>query len=241
MSLSVWDNIINSAIASSVAEITTLPMCTIKTHCQNTNNKSMRDTIKKIYKDGGFFAFYRASFPAFSSQIFSTSSKYAAYRYLNETKYISSHKMINGLLAGVATSIVTHPLDTIKVHLQMNTPFIPELKKNGYRLFYRGYSKTFSKVCISSCLFFPLYDYVNAKLNNAFLASFLTSIISTTIMHPIDYLKTRHIYGLQLYQGWNPKLYYTGLTMNLMRIIPNFTIIMTIIDYLERNKPLNLC
>lgn len=236
MSSSVWNNIINSAIASSVAEIVTLPMCTIKTHCENTNSKSIKTTIKNIYSNGKFFAFYRASLPAFSSQIFSTSSKYAAYRYLNKTKIISSYKMINGLFAGIATSIVTHPLDTIKVHLQMNMPFIPEIKKNGLGLLYRGYTKTFSKVCVSSCLFFPLYDYTNSKLNNVFLASFLTSVISTTIMHPIDYLKTRHIYGLQLYQGWNPLIYYTGLTINLIRIIPNFTIIMIIIDYLDKKQ-----
>ena len=236
MGLTVLDNIINSVIASGVSELVTLPLCTIKTHCQNANNSSIKQTVKKIYRSGGFFAFYRASVPAISSQIFSTSFKYTTYRYLNDTKIISPYSIVNSLVAGVASTIITHPLDTVKIHLQMNTPFLPQIKKHGFSIFYRGYSKTLSKICISSCLFFPLYDFTNSKLNNAFTASVITSIISTTIMHPLDYLKTRHIYGLQLYQGLNPRVYYTGLSVNLLRIIPNFTIIMMIIDFLEKNR-----
>ena len=67
---------------------------------------------------------------------------------------------------------------------------------------------------------------------NAISASFMSAIISTTIMHPIDYLKTRHIYGLPLYSGFNPFNYYKGLALNLARIVPHFVITMTTIDTL---------
>ena len=56
--------------------------------------------------------------------------------------------------------------------------------------FYKGYSKSFTKVCITGPLFFPLSEY----LNNNILGPLVASTIATIIMQPIDYLKTRNIH-----------------------------------------------
>jgi hypothetical protein len=138
------------------------------------------------------------------------------------------------MFSGIASSVITHPFDAIKIHLQMGTSFVPEIRRHGYLIMYRGYSKTFSKVCVGSSLFFPIYDHSKMYFGNNFLASITSSVISTFIMHPIDYLKTRHIYGLPLYQGWNPLIYYKGLLLNMARIVPNFVIIMTSIEYFKK-------
>jgi len=52
-------------------------------------------------------------------------------------------------------------------------------------------------------------------------------------MHPVDYLKTRHMAGLNLYSGWNPLIYYRGLSINLMRIVPHFMITMGVIEWMK--------
>ena len=240
------ENIVNSAVGTTIAEVVTLPICTIKTNYQNSSEKSIITVVKNLYKNGGISSFYRASPAAISSQVFSTSSKYVLYRYLEDKNIQYSNKVLNGMASGIISSLVTHPVDFVKIHWQMKTPVVPELKKNGISILYRGYSKTFGKVCVGSSMFLPLYDYTNEKINNPFYASLTSSIISTTIIHPLDYLKTRQIYSMPLYSnnsdGYtsilkivyaNIKQSYKGLSLNLMRIVPHFTILMTTIEFLK--------
>ena len=221
-----------SALAATVAEVSTLPICIVKTNYQNSNTDSILKTIKRIYfpdkaeVSGGLRAFYRASVPSVASQVFSTSSKYVLYRYFG--KY-SDYTVLNGLASGICSSLVCHPIDVIRVHKQMNTP-LPSMTT---KVLYRGYSKTFFKAALGSCLFFPLYDFYYKKTENSLIAGFGSAVTSTTIMQPMDYLKTRHMYGQKLYHGWNSyytlKPYYKGLTLNLARIVPHFMITMYVI------------
>lgn len=227
-----YTNLINSMAATGIAEIITLPICTIKTNYQNSNSNSIIGSAKDIYAKHKLMGFYKASFSAISSQMISTSFKYTIYRHLEDNKY--NNKVVNGIISGIMTSMITHPIDVIKIHRQMNASFISEFKKVGLPLFYRGYSKSLTKVMISSSLFFPLYDYFKEHTSGSLSASFLSATASTLIMSPVDYLKTRHIYNQPLYQGLNPVHYYKGLSINLLRIIPHFMITMTIIDLLNK-------
>lgn len=227
------NHVVNSAVATVVAEVMTLPICTIKTNYQNSKT-DLKSVVRSIYQRGGLAAFYKASLPAIGSQVFSTSSKYVGYRWLD--KNFNFYAPVNGLISGLVTSLVTHPIDSVKIYWQMGDKFLPDLRQHGLRLFYRGYSKTFSKMAISSPLFFPMFDYFNNYFKNPLLASLSTATIATIIMHPVDYLKTRHIYGLPLYESMNPLSYYRGVTLNLARIVPHFTIMMTIIKTLESHK-----
>jgi len=230
------NNIIFSSVGTAIAEFTTLPICTIKTNYQNTNSTSIISTTKDIYNRSRISGFYAASFPAIAGQMFSTASKYTIYRYLDtNTNYPIKNKFFNGMTAGIISSLVTHPLDVIKIHIQMSIPFRNEIRKYGFGIFYRGYSKTFVKIGISSSLFFPLYDYFKEKITNPVFSAALSAGVTTVCMHPIDYLKTRHMAGLKLYNGLNPLNYYKGLTINLMRIVPHFIITMNIIEILEKN------
>ena len=156
---------------------------------------------------------------ALFSQILSTSIKYTLYQ---EFKQYSYSKILAGTTAGICSSIITHPVDVVKIHLQMHTPFLASLKKNGVSIFYRGYSKSLLKSSVGSSCFFPLYDIFNERLQNNFLSSICSSILSTCILQPIDYMKTRQIYGLSI--GYNPLMYYKGLFLNLSRIVSHFII-----------------
>lgn len=229
----VYNDLKHSIIATCVAEIITLPILTAKTNYQNSRSTSAISTIKSLYNKNGISIFYKASFAAISSQVISTSSKFTLYSFLKEKKYIDNN-VANGALSGLLSTIVTHPIDTIKIHNQMDKPFIPEFRKIGFLLLYRGYTKSLSKVIVASSLFFPLYDYFKDKFNNPYYASFSSALTSTLIIHPIDYLKTRHIYNMPLYTGLNPAIYYKGISLNLLRAIPHFMIVMSIINYLER-------
>ena len=233
----------NSMFATAVAEIITLPICCIKTNIQNSDNTTIKQTIEIIYKKQGIKGFYNASFPAVGSQIISSSSKWFMYKWLNKNvsfvKNDNMNKVFSGFFSGITSSLFTHPIDSVKIHMQMSTPFIPELKKNGIKLFYRGYSKTFAKIAVGNSLFFPLNDIFTEIIDNKsnfmyrLAPSALSAFISTIIVHPLDYIKTRQIYGLSIYLGINPINYYKGLSLNLTRVIPHFIIMINIINYLN--------
>ena len=228
-------NLYASLIGTALAEIITLPICTLKTNYQNSYQTSIQKLTKELYKKNGIKIFYNASFPAIFGQMISTSCKYTIYKFLTTNKKNPiKNKFLNGMIGGIISSTLTHPLDVIKVHMQMKYNFLSELKKEGIKLFYRGYSKTFTKIAISSACFFPIYDIINEKIKNPIVASTTSGFISAVIMHPVDYLKTRHMSGKPLYQGVNPLQYYRGLSLNLLRIVPHFIITMTTIEYLKK-------
>ena len=237
MTSDIYKNAINSCIATGIAEIATLPICTLKTNYQNgcLHNTKIIPMAKELYATGGIKAFYRASFPAMSAQMFSTSTKYTLYTYLQQK---NDNKFVNGIASGITSSIFTHPLDVIRVHKQMNKSLSATLYQDvsfmKYKTFYKGYSKTFSKIALSSALFFPINDIIKENTNyNSFVTGFVSASISTIIMHPIDYLKTRHVAGLKLYES-NVLIYYKGLSLNLLRIVPHFSIVMGVIELLKR-------
>lgn len=228
-----YKNIFYSSTATAFAEFATLPICTIKTNFQNINDMKIKpsiiDVTKKVYKRGGIKSFYAASYPAIGGQIFSTTSKYTLYRYFDSNpNYPVKNKFLNGLTAGVISSVFTHPMDVIKVHLQMGQ------RLDNFKNLYRGYSKTFTKIAISSSIFFPLYDTIKAKVNNPYLSAGCSGVVACVLMHPIDYLKTRHMAGLDLYCGLNPFVYYRGLSINLLRIVPHFVITMGVIEGMKK-------
>lgn len=231
----LYKNFICSSASTALAEILTLPTCTIKTNYQTSSNATIREVIKMIYSWGGIKSFYSASLPSIGGQILSTSSKYTIYRYLDSNdEYPIKNKMINGMTSGVLSTLMTHPVDCVKIHWQENNKVWPLLKSEGIKKLYQGYSKSFSKVIVSSSLFYLLYDTIKNKISNPIISSGISAIISTFIMHPLDYLKVRHISGKTLYTGWNPINYYKGLSINMLRIVPHFIITMTSIEYMKK-------
>jgi hypothetical protein len=225
------DNLINSCIATCIAEFVTSPICLIKSHVINSPKDTLTIT-KELYNTQGIVGFFKASPLSVFSQVLSTSSKYVFYRHFLSSNpfYLSSqsdfsYKVIYGVTSGACSSLITHPFDFIRVHIQMGN--------NNFKLkhIYRGYTKTLSKVFVGSCCFFPIYDHLNSKFNNVWISSLSTAIISTCIYHPLDYMKTRQIYGLRFFIN---KSMYRGLGLNLCRVCPHFCITMGIIDYLEK-------
>lgn len=239
-----FSNIVNSSIATLIAEISTLPICTIKTNYQNTTKNfshlTIVDITKQIYTKNGLVGFFSASPYAVISQMISSSSKFVFYKKMESLKLdytgnILFNKMINGSIAGMFSSVITHPIEVGKITTQMGNNIFQIVTTDGIKVFYRGYSKSLIKSTIGSSLFIPLFDFYNTHIDNVFLASLGSAITSSLIIHPIDFVKTRHIGGLNWFVGYNPINYYKGLTLSLSRLVPHFIITMTTLDYLNKN------
>jgi len=235
------NNLINSSIATIFAELITIPICTVKTQYQNSDSTSIINIIKKIYKENGIKIFFKSSGFSIFFQVVSTSSKFVIYRYLNTLNfnYVNSNfgnKIIDGAISGILSSILTHPIEFAKINTQMKQSVTDKIKNQGIKIIYKGYSKTIIKATIGSSLFFPFYDFFNTTINNPFYASFCSATLSTLILHPIDYIKTRNIFGLKWFNGFNPFVYYKGLSLSLARVVPHFMITMIVVDYLEKKS-----
>uniref|UniRef100_A0A6C0CBP1 Mitochondrial carrier protein n=1 Tax=viral metagenome TaxID=1070528 RepID=A0A6C0CBP1_9ZZZZ len=236
----IMDTFKTSMLAASIAEIVTLPICTIKTIYQtNLNYISIRGVAWDVYRFRGIAGFYNSSGWAILSQTMSSATKFTAYSYLQTYRETQKRNllgnMINGMISGIISTMFVHPIDVVKVHKQNNFNFLKELKLVGPKLFYRGGSKSLTKNIVLTSLLFPLYDFYKYHIDNIYIASACSAITSSLILHPIDYLKIRQISDQQLYpKDSGIRYYYRGFHINLMRVIPHFMITMVCIEYFRQ-------
>lgn len=210
-------DLIISSLSTCIAEIVTLPINTIKTNYQNLQ-QSIPKIITNIYKFRGIYGFYNSSLWAGSSQIISSTMKYTLYEKFKH----NYSNLLAALLAGLITCSVTHPIDVFKIHYQMNNFNVTR------NILYRGFSKSLAKSAVGTTIIYPVYDYFRSY--NVLLASLIAAISATIVTQPIDFVKSRQVYGLDIYVGYNILHYYRGLSLNLLRVVPNFTISMILIE-----------
>jgi len=249
-------NFFASSMGALFAELFTLPICTIKTNFQNNfNHASVWATCRHMKEQYGIKGFFNASGWAVTSQMLSTSSKYVLFEKIksvmgDEQQMVENKSRIflAGALSGALSSLLTHPFDVYKIHKQMQST-----NKITRNIWYRGYSKTLTKAVTGSILYFPIYNIctnffqekhniVNDSKRDRLLfvtlpSSFVSSVISTTLLHPIDFLKTRQIYGQAKLPPFNWKtvhsVMFRGLGLNLTRVVPHFIITMCVIEAIK--------
>lgn len=227
------DHLISSIIGTGCAEIITLPICTIKTVYQNSDEKKITTIIKQIYNRSGYIGFFQASLPAISSQILSTSTKYYFYNVIKEKRGTDSKDImsnsINGALGGILGSLFSHPFDVCKNYIQRNEKF--NIKIN-IKTLYQGYSASILKNIVLHSSLFPIYDYYKIKFDdNQILASICTTITCSLIVQPVDYYKTVLMTGNNFTDFRNP---YRGFSLLLSRSIPHFMLTMCVTEYIKK-------
>lgn len=228
--MNIHDTLKSSIIGSCVAEIATLPICTIKTVYQTTG-LSIVNSTKKIYGNNGMVSFYNASIPAVSAQIFSSTYKLTLFNYL-KTKYnISEPKKL--IYIGIFTSLTciffTHPMDYCRIMLQNNNKI--DFNISIVKDVYRGFSPNICKAIIGGAMFLPLRETLKNKLPliESWKIGIFTAIISTLVMHPFDFFKT-FLIGNSSGSKVPFRNPYRGLSLNLTRIVPHFVIMTEVAD-----------
>ena len=224
-----------SAIGTLVAEIVTLPICTIKTIYQNNQTLNTLDTIKYIYKQNGYNGFFTASKPAIIAQVLSTSTKYTIYQEIKDYRQTKKEDImnntINGMASGVLGSLFTHPIDCWKNFSQRNESYSKYLKtQSGINFIrdglYKGYTGSIGKnVALYSCLF-PLNDFYKSKFDSTLISAPLTTITVSFIVQPFDYYKVVKMAGNK------PDKPFRGLTLMMARSLPHFAITMFVTELL---------
>lgn len=231
------EHIISSGIGVVFAELATIPICTIKTNKVLYPEISGYNLFKTVLKRDGIIGFYNASIPAVFSQIISTTSKYTFYKLIQQRRHTDDtdiiDNMMNGALGGVAGSLLSHPFDVMRTMKQNNQSIMKEFKLS---IAYRGYSKSITKSFMLGGFSFPIFDFCKKKTDNIFIASILTTIGSSFIIYPVEYMKIRHmiIGERMMYESPFQRKYYTGYGMHMLKCIPHFSIMMVTTEKIKQ-------
>jgi hypothetical protein len=231
--------LVESAVGTLVAEVVTMPVCTTKTVFQVRDHPTIRSAVQSIHQGPrGWKGFYAASFAGVLAQVVSTSSKFTFYRMFQPPTHAHwsyrrqfAMNACSGALAGVTGSFLAHPFDVWKVHRQLQQDLVLQVRQQGPRVLYRGFQQGLAKNTMGGALYFGFFDLysrgfseVLSETPKAFLAGAATALTASMITSPLDYLKTRRMAGLPWFQGWTPRPYYRGLTLNLARVVPHFSV-----------------
>lgn len=261
-------HILFTSISICAAEIATIPLDTIKTHIQSSLPKKIKyyDSIKIIYKNNRIFGFYNSFFFSLARQLSNTGIKLALYPIVKKYSNINKNNNLNTLyknigLIGVGTvsCICSSPFEVVKIRLQsqshVNKNYMEVIyeiyKKNGFLGFFRGIKQNILRHILMSVILVPLYDKLNNdifmdkfKIDNYLyrttISSFLSTIITTYIIHPIELIKTQimndnnnkntlNVFNNIFKDKYSKRngilLIYKGIGINIFRCIPHFYIV----------------
>ncbi len=230
---------ISSSLATMIAELATLPICTIKTNYQNNIKYSIKTTVQNIYNTSGSSGFFKASTPAIISQVLSTSIKFSLYekikiyRQTDQKDFLNNS--INGMVSGILGSFITHPIDTWKVFKQQSQPYnthIKSLLRDPIQLvtkgFYPGFTGSIGKNLALYSTLFPINDFYKSMFNSIYISAPLTTLTVSLFVQPFDYYKVVKMTGNK------PTSFFRGFWLMLARNIPHFTITMVLTDFFTK-------
>lgn len=225
-------------VVTIIARLITHPIHTILTNYQNTSGLNIKECIRTIWSRGGIRGFYSGLL----ASLLSRTTKHVITTNLLQGEYNMPFWIGCHLIA----DLIRHPFDVITIHRQMNSPFWELFVSQGIPLLYRGLSKTFMSSIVASSTFVSSFGYLDKKVNPS-INFVISAILSNILMHPFHYMAVRQIYfspkettldalrwNKSWFLGWNPYLYYRGLSLNLAIMIPYTIMIGTFISYARK-------
>lgn len=220
------------AAGSCTAEIVATPIFTLKTIYQ-TSNDSMKSIIKNIYRQYGIFGFYSAILSAVLARLVSSFLKFMIYSEIKYFRQTNDHELINGMIngcmAGIFSSFFVHPIDVITNQLQRHQNLNGTMFNRKF--LYSGFSQTVIRNFFLYSILFPVFDYSKYYTNNNIILSCaMTTAISSTVLQPVEYLRTRLMAGQIKGNVWNTlknfRSCWKGWGINYLANTTHFTITM---------------
>ena len=140
-----------------------------------------------------------------------------------------------GLFGGVFGVCISHPLDTLRIRLQLGNKSIKGL--------YNGILPPLFGVGLEKLLVFGNYDklkkmnyFSNSYINN-FFCGMTTGLICTSIVTPIEKVKInlQNNRNIKIFDLLYPKYLYRGWTSTLIREVPGYGIYFSLYEILKQN------
>ena len=262
--------ILPGAIQATTGIILSYPFDTIKSNMQKNPHKfsSSYDCFYRTIKYRGISGLYRGLPAPLVIMMIKRGIQYDLYEKLNNKKV---NTYINGAFTGILGSTIGCPMHYVKINLQINNKYNKinnkynkinnkinnnkynstinfvktTYKEKGIKEFYRGIKADCLKECTFGCVYLGTYGLLREKLPQNhygfFLSGGLSSVITWTLLFPIDSLRT-NIMSNKSDNGIvsNFKIMkknksiiklWTGLPIVLIRIFPVSAISMVTYEY----------
>ena len=222
--------VVSMACASIVAEIVTLPFCTLKTNVQTSAGSARRNLHEILRTRGVISGLFGAAPFAVAGQVLSTTSKYGLYEWFKKQRGTEDAEVgsnaLNGAASGILGGILTHPCDVAKMHRQRGVPL--DLHTHGVGVLWRGLGQTCLKNLTLYTFLFPVYDFHKTRTRSPLIAAALTSTCITSVLQPLEFWRTRRIAG----QNFEPSACLRGFGLALTRNVTHFCLTMTVAEFL---------
>mmetsp|Transcript_7464 Transcript_7464/g.18302 ORF Transcript_7464/g.18302 Transcript_7464/m.18302 type:complete len:267 (-) Transcript_7464:2505-3305(-) len=100
-------------------------------------------------------------------------------------------QILGSVVAGISSTVLGHPLDTVKTHLQTNPQFHNSFQvvKTLRHEVFRGMAPPLVNAIIMNSVMFSVFDTVEARVNNPFIAGIISGFATAIISTPTDYIK----------------------------------------------------
>ena len=141
---------------------------------------------------------------------------------------------LGGAVSGMFGILLSHPVDTIKTHLQTGRPF-RSFVFNITNL-YKGLKAPLLGVGVEKALVFGTYNYCRTGLNwDIPIAGAMAGLIASGIVSPYERWKILRQTGAVMESRviWNVGFLYRGFSATLTREIPGFAIYFSIYESLK--------
>lgn len=240
---------LNNFSASAISIFICQPVDVLKTNYQ-VNKFTIKNNVMNIYDKYGIRGFYRglnaniSSIPIFWSIFFQVRKHMNNYGFKNDA-FLTSY------LSGNISSLITNPLFVIKTRLQTSgEKSIFKVSKNIYKLngkevFLKGApASMFNNLKLG--VQFPLYQLFKDNNYSIFLSSLLAKGISSSLLYPLDLVRVQQrnsdikksIIDIlkEIYKKYKFLGFYRGVLLYNMISIPNFVIMMNIIELIKKDS-----
>lgn len=152
---------------------------------------------------------------------------------------------IKGCVSGMSGIILSHPIDSIKTHLQTNNS-----KPFNYTLtnLYRGITSPLIGVGIEKALVFGTYNYCRRNDINIPMSGAIAGLIASIIVSPYERIKIlrQTNQSISMKMCLSPTFLFKGIGTTFTREVPGFTIYFSTYEKLKtyfftsRNQDINL-
>ena len=148
------------------------------------------------------------------------------------TYIVQDNHYVKGALSGMCGVLISHPVDSIKTHMQI----YKNLSGLNYKHLYRGISSPLFGVGLEKALVFGTYNICHNKYNmNIPMSGAFSGFVASLIVTPYERIKILHQNQTRIIwkECITPKFLFKGLSVTFTREVPGFAIYFSTYEYLK--------
>ena len=148
----------------------------------------------------------------------------------NTHNYIKYY--LKGAISGMTGIIISHPIDTIKTHIQTGNSI--HTFQPSFRSLYRGLMSPLLGVGVEKAIVFGTYNYALKQTDNIPLSGAIAGLTASIVVSPYERFKIlkQNTIGYD-WKDVNLRFLYRGLSATFTRETPGFAIYFTVYEGLK--------